>query len=114
MKLSTHQQRKNRQKKIRTRVSGSSAVPRLCVHRTLTGIYAQLIDDSQGKVLISGSSLKEKKGATIEAAKKVGLELAKQAKAKKVERCVFDRAGYLYHGRVKALAEGAREGGLQF
>lgn len=84
------------------------------MHRSLKSIYAQLIDDTTGKVIAASSSLKEKSGASTEAAKKVGTELAKKAKAKKIETCVFDRAGYLYHGRVKALADAAREGGLKF
>lgn len=114
MKPTKLQQRKRRQGRIRSKVSGTSVRPRLSVHRSLTSIYAQLIDDVAGKVLVSASSLKDKKGSKVEAAKKVGMELAKQAKAKKIEKCVFDRSGFLYHGRVKALAEGAREGGLEF
>ncbi|MDH5597160.1 MAG: 50S ribosomal protein L18 [Candidatus Peregrinibacteria bacterium] len=108
------QHRKRRHGRIRSRVSGTAVRPRLVVQRSLKAIYAQLVDDDAGKVIASSSSVKEKKGASVEAAKKVGMEVAKLAKAKKVETCVFDRAGYLYHGRVKALAEGAREGGLKF
>lgn len=114
MKSSNLQLRKRRHVKIRAKISGTTARPRLSVHRTLKGIYAQLIDDTNGTVIASSSSLKETGGAGVEAAKKVGVDLAKKAKAKKVETCVFDRSGYLYHGRVKALAEGAREGGLKF
>ena len=114
MKSSNLQLRKRRQVKIRAKISGTTTRPRLSVHRTLKSIYAQLIDDTKGTVIASSSSLKEKGGAGVEAAKKVGVDLAKKAKAKKVEACVFDRSGYLYHGRVKALAEGAREGGLKF
>ena len=114
MKPSNLQQRRRRQRRIRTKVSGTAERPRLSVHRSLTSIYAQLIDDTTGTVLASSSSLKDKGGAGTEAAKKVGADLAKKAKAKKIEVCVFDRSGYLYHGRVKALAEGAREGGLKF
>lgn len=114
MKPSNLQQRKRRHARIRTKISGTSVCPRLSVHRSLNSIYAQLIDDTLGKVIASSSSIKEKKGATIEAAKKVGVDLAKKAKAKKIDICVFDRSGYLYHGRVKALADGAREGGLTF
>ena len=114
MKPSNLQLRKRRKVKIRAKIAGTSARPRLAVHRTLKSIYAQLIDDTKGIVIASSSSLKEKSGAGVEAAKKVGVDLAKKAKAKKVEACVFDRSGYLYHGRVKALAEGAREGGLKF
>ena len=112
---STKQQlKKRRQARIRSTIKGTAAKPRLSVHRSLKAIYAQLIDDSNGVVLASSSSVKAKKGSTIEAAKTVGLELAKRAKSKKIETCVFDRSGYLFHGRVKALADGAREGGLQF
>lgn len=114
MKPSNLQQRKRRQARIRSRVVGTAARPRLSVHRSLKSIYAQLIDDATGVVIASSSSLKEKNGAGAEAAKKVGEDLAKKAKSKKVDTCVFDRSGYLYHGRVKALAEGARAGGLQF
>lgn len=113
MKNTKLQQRRKRQARIRSRITGTADRPRLSVYRSLSTIYAQLIDDTNGKVLVSASSVKDKaKGQ--EAAKKVGQELAKLAKAKKIETCVFDRSGYLYHGRVKALAEGAREGGLKF
>ncbi|MBU1017828.1 50S ribosomal protein L18 [Patescibacteria group bacterium] len=108
------QQRQRRHQKIRTKVSGDDKRPRLSVFRSHTAIYAQLIDDRDGRVLVSSSSLKQKKGNTIEGAKQAGIELAKAAKGKKISVCVFDRGGYLYHGRVKALAEGAREGGLKF
>jgi len=114
MKTSTLEQRKRRKIRIRAKISGTKARPRLSVYRSLKGIYAQLIDDEAGIVLASSSSLKTGQANNVEAAKKVGLELAKKAKAKKIETCVFDRSGYLYHGRVKALADGAREGGLQF
>ena len=108
------QQRKRRHKKIRTKIIGSEKTPRLTVFRSNTAIYAQLINDDNGVVLASTSSMKSKKGKGVEAAKEAGLELAKLAKTKKVKTCVFDRGGNLYHGRVKALADGAREGGLQF
>jgi len=114
MKNSRHQLRKKRHNRIRSTLSGTAKRPRLSVYRSLTSISAQLVDDVTGAVLVNSSSLKDKKGSTMDAAKKVGEELAKKAKAKKIESCVFDRSGYLYHGRVKALAEGAREGGLQF
>ncbi|MBU0706444.1 50S ribosomal protein L18 [Patescibacteria group bacterium] len=114
MKLSNLQLRKRRQARIRTKVSGTAVRPRLSVYRSIQSIYAQLIDDTTGIVLASASNLKSKNGNGIEAAKKVGAEIAKKAKAKKIETCVFDRSGYLYHGRVKALAEAAREGGLKF
>lgn len=107
------QQRKKRQQRIRAKISGTALKPRLAVFRSNKAIYAQLIDDDKGAVLAATSSLKAKK-QDVEAAKQVGVELAKKAKEKKVKECLFDRGGYLYHGRVKALAEGAREGGLQF
>ena len=103
--------------RVRGKISGTPACPRLCVFRTNTNIYAQIIDDVNGVTLASASTLeKDFEGATgnIEAAKKVGLILAERAKAKGIEDVVFDRGGYLYHGRVAALAEGAREGGLNF
>lgn len=114
MKPTKSQHRARRHNRIRSRVTGTPARPRLCVYRSLTHIYAQLIDDTQGKILAQSSSLKMKKAKGVVLAKSVGLELADKAKAVHVETCVFDRGGYLYHGRVKALADGAREGGLQF
>ncbi len=114
MKPSNLQLRKRRQAKIRAKITGTAVCPRLSVQRSLKSIYAQLIDDTTGTVIVSSSSLKEKSGAGVEAAKKVGVDLAKKAKTKKVVTCVFDRSGYLYHGRVRALADGAREGGLKF
>jgi len=114
MTSAKEQQRKRRHQKIRTKISGTKKRPRLAIFRSNTAIYAQLINDEKGEVLASSSSLKTKKGKGMETAKQVGLELAKLAKGKKVSTCVFDRGGYLYHGQVKALAEGAREGGLQF
>lgn len=114
MKATKEQQRKRRHGRVRVKVNGTGNCPRLSVFRSLTGIYAQLIDDKSGKVLASASSLKGKKGKGSEEAKQVGLDLAKKAVEKKIKSCVFDRGGYLYHGRIKALADGAREGGLQF
>jgi large subunit ribosomal protein L18 len=114
MKPSNLQQRRRRQVRIRAKVVGTAIRPRLSVYRSLKDIYAQLIDDDKGIVIASSSSLKEKKANGMEAAKQVGMDLAKKAKAKKISTCVFDRSGYLYHGKVKAVAEGAREGGLTF
>ena len=111
----------NRRLKIKTRVrkkvQGTTARPRLSVFRSNTGIYAQIIDDEAGRTLVSTSSLKDKKGTgapKIEQAKLVGTAIAEKAKAAGIEQVVFDRNGYLYHGRVKALAEAAREAGLNF
>ena len=103
--------------RVRGKISGTPECPRLNVFRSNANIYAQLIDDVNGVTLASANTLeKEFEGATgnIEAAKKVGLVLAERAKAKGIEDVVFDRGGYIYHGRVAALAEGAREGGLNF
>lgn len=111
--------RERRHLRVRKKVIGSAERPRLCVFRSNRYIYGQLIDDIAGRTLAAASSLEpELKGRTFpsktEAAKEVGRLLAARAKAAGLERVVFDRAGYLYHGRVKALADGAREGGLQF
>ena len=114
MKLSKEQQRDRRHNRIRSKIHGTTNKPRLSVFRSISNMYAQLIDDSTGKVLASSSSLKIKKGKKEEIAKQVGAEIAKKAKTKKITTCVFDRGGYLYHGRIKALADAAREGGLQF
>lgn len=103
-----------RRRRIRAKIYGTSEKPRLCVYRSLTRNYASLIDDKSGKTLVSASDIKEKKSGNIESAKKIGLELAKKALESKIETCVFDRSGYKYHGRVKAIAEAAREGGLKF
>ena len=113
----TKAQRLHRHKRVRGKVSGTPERPRLNVFRSGTNIYAQLIDDTKGVTLASASSLEkgfEGPGSNCEAAKKVGEAIAQRAKDKGIEAVVFDRGGYLYHGRVKALAEGAREGGLQF
>lgn len=101
---------------IRSKVSGTSTKPRLSVFRSNKGIYAQLIDDLQGFTLVSVSSseLQSEKGTKIEISKVVGKKLAEKAISNGISDVVFDRGGYLYHGRVKALAEGAREGGLKF
>ena len=113
----TKAQRLHRHKRVRGKVSGTPERPRLNVFRSETNIYAQIIDDTKGVTLVSASSLEkgfEGPGSNCEAAKKVGEAVAQRAKDKGIEAVVFDRGGYLYHGRVKALAEGAREGGLQF
>lgn len=101
---------------IRKKISGTTVKPRLAVFRSNTGIYVQLIDDLSGKTLVSASSneLKSEKGTKMEISSKVGVSIAKKAIAAGIADVVFDRGGFLYHGRVKALAEGAREGGLKF
>ena len=102
--------------RIRRKMSGTAARPRLNVYRSLNHIFAQVIDDSKGITLVSASSLsaKLKTGGNVAAAKEVGKLVAERAKEKGITHVVFDRGGYLYHGRVKALAEAAREAGLQF
>ncbi|HOX96962.1 MAG TPA: 50S ribosomal protein L18 [bacterium] len=108
--------RARRHRRVRARVSGTVSAPRLCVFRGLRTVYAQLIDDSKGVTLASAYSkeLKDFKGTKTEEAMALGKLIAEKAKALKIEAVVFDRGGYLYHGRVKALADGAREGGLKF
>ena len=102
-----------RHQAIRVKLSGTSEFPRLAVYRSTKHIYAQLIDDEKGITLASASSLKMK-GNNTEVATKVGEEIAKQAKKLKIKKVVFDRGGYLYHGRVAALADAARANGLEF
>ena len=109
--------RLKRHVRVRGKISGTPECPRLNVFRSNANIYAQIIDDVNGVTLASANTLeKEFEGATgnCEAAKKVGTVLAERAKAKGIEKVVFDRSGYIYHGRVAALAEGAREAGLKF
>ncbi|MCI0431816.1 MAG: 50S ribosomal protein L18 [Rhodospirillales bacterium] len=109
-----------RERRVRTKLSRKATRPRLSVFRSGRHIYAQIIDDAKGRTLAAASSLDKglknrlKSGADKEAAKQVGLLVAERAKAAGIEAVVFDRGGYLYHGRVKALADGAREGGLLF
>ena len=119
-KVNKNQDRKKRHARVRLKVNGTAECPRLCVYRSLTHIYAQIIDDVKGNTLVACSTVekevmkavegKDKKGA----AKIVGEQLAKKALAKGIENVVFDRGGYLYIGRVAALADGAREAGLKF
>ena len=105
-------------RRIRLKVAGTAERPRVCVFRSLKHIYAQVIDDVHGQTLVAASSDGEgsglKTGGNIAAAKAVGRLIAERAKAKGIRKVVFDRGGYLYHGRVKALAEAAREAGLEF
>jgi large subunit ribosomal protein L18 len=103
---------------IRKKVSGTTAKPRFSVFRSNTDIYAQLIDDTNNKTLVAATSkdkeFKSQKGTKVEKSAMVGKALARKAAALGITECVFDRGGYLYHGRVKSIAEGAREGGLKF
>ena len=111
------QHRLRRRRRVRAKVRGSGERPRLSVFRSNRGIFAQVVDDDSGKTLAGASWLKLPKsfsGGKTEQAREVGKAVAKAAKAAGVETVVFDRGGYLYHGRVKALADGAREGGLKF
>ena len=113
----TRSQRIKRHKRVRAKISGTPERPRLNVFRSGANIYAQLIDDVNGVTLVSASSLEKDfacEGTKSDAAKQVGMNVAERAKAKGIDTVVFDRGGYVYHGRVQALAEGAREGGLQF
>ena len=114
--LTKPQARARRHRRIRGKISGTAERPRLAVYRSNKGISAQLVDDLSGKTLAGATWLGVKtfKGTKIEQAAEVGKLLAANAKSAGIETCVFDRGGYLYHGRVKALAEGAREGGLNF
>jgi len=113
-------ERRRIHKRIREKISGNPDRPRLCVYRSLKYIYAQIIDDSQGKTLVAASTAERemrgqlKQGGNIKASKLVGKTIAERAKAKGIKSVVFDRGGYLYHGRVKAVAEAARESGLVF
>ena len=116
-KVNKNAMRLKRHIRVRGKISGTPECPRLNVFRSNANIYAQIIDDVNGVTLASANTLeKDFEGATgnAEAAKKVGLALAERAKAKGIEKVVFDRNGYIYHGRVAALAEGAREAGLEF
>ncbi len=117
-KVSSNVSRLARHARVRKKVSGTAECPRLCVFRSRQNIYAQIIDDVAGKTLVSASSLdaelKANYGGNKEAAKAVGEAIAKRALAKGIEEVTFDRGGFLYHGRVKELADGAREAGLKF
>lgn len=115
--IDKNKSRLRRHKRVRAKISGTSECPRLNVFRSSQHIYAQIIDDVKGVTLAAASSTEkgfEGFGGNVEAAKKVGLMIAEKAKAAGITDVVFDRGGYVYHGRVAALAEGAREGGLNF
>jgi large subunit ribosomal protein L18 len=116
VKESKNDLRKKRHARVRNKVSGTAECPRLNVFRSNTQIFAQIIDDVKGVTLVSSSSveLKIKNGGNVEGAKLVGKDIAEKAKKLKIKNVVFDRGGYLYHGRVQALAEAARENGLEF
>ena len=115
---SSEEARRARHARVRKKVSGTTEIPRLCVYRSLKNIYVQIIDDTTGKTLVSASTLdaelKANYGGNKEAAKAVGALVAKKALEKGINNVVFDRGGYVYHGRVAEVAAGAREGGLTF
>ena len=116
-KADTNKARLNRHKRVRGKISGTAECPRLNVFRSTKNIYAQIIDDVKGVTLVAASSLDKEfngNGGNKEAARKVGELIAKRAAEKGISQVVFDRGGYIFHGRVKELAEGAREGGLEF
>ena len=112
----TKAQRIKRHKRVRSKISGTAARPRLSVFRSVENIYAQIIDDAAGCTLCSASSVEKgfEGGGDVVSAREVGKKIAERALAKGIETVVFDRGGNVYHGRVQALAEGAREGGLKF
>ena len=117
LKADKNKVRQKRHLRVRNHISGTAARPRLNVFRSLAHIYAQVIDDEKGITLVAASSVEkdfEGSGGNVEGAKKVGAAIAKKALEKGITEVVFDRGGYIYHGRVKALAESAREGGLKF
>ncbi|KKQ71947.1 MAG: 50S ribosomal protein L18, large subunit ribosomal protein L18 [Candidatus Peregrinibacteria bacterium GW2011_GWC2_39_14] len=106
--------RKIRHLRISKKIRGTEKCPRLVIFRSNKYTYAQLVDDESKKTIVNAGNMKEKSAKKADGAKKVGMELAKKAIEKGITECVFDRAGYKYHGRVKSMAEGAREGGLKF
>lgn len=120
MSVKSRQARKRRQRRVRAKISGTAARPRLNVFRSLDNIYAQVIDDVAGHTLVSASTVERELAAELEEKDKkgqaavIGKTVAERARQEGIEEVVFDRAGYPYHGRVKALAEAAREGGLKF
>ncbi len=113
-KVSRNEMREVRHARVRENIKGTHDVPRLCVFRSNKNISCQVIDDETGTTLASASSLKLKNGGNIEGAKEVGKLIAEACKKAKIKKVVFDRGGYLYHGRVAALADAARENGLEF
>lgn len=116
-KIDRKMQRERRHVRVRTKISGTTECPRLCVYRSNTNLYAQIIDDEKATTLVSASTLDKEikeKHCNKEAAKELGALIAKRALEKNIKTIVFDRGGYIYHGVVKELAEAAREGGLEF
>ncbi|MCB0495715.1 MAG: 50S ribosomal protein L18 [Cyclobacteriaceae bacterium] len=114
MKITKSDRRLRIRRGIRKQITGTSERPRLSVYKSNKALYAQIIDDSKGHTLVSANSTEIGSGSTIDSSKQLGQKLAEKAKAAGIDNIVFDRGGYQYHGKVKALAEGAREGGLKF
>ncbi|MGL1887720.1 MAG: 50S ribosomal protein L18 [Reichenbachiella sp.] len=114
MAITKEQRRLRIRRGIRNKISGTAERPRLSIFKSNKGIYAQLIDDANGNTLVATSSLETGGGSNIDSSKEVGKKLAEKATGNGIASVVFDRGGYPYHGRIKALAEGAREGGLKF
>ena len=121
MKLKYHKRssnkviaRKKNKVRIRKKIAGTEERPRLCIYRSGRHMYAQIVNDQTGVTVAAASTLKSTKGSNIDAAKSIGAEVAKKAIEKNVKSVVFDRSGYVYHGRVKAVADGAREAGINF
>ena len=116
LKADKNKARQKRHLRVLNHIAGTAARPRLNVYRSLANIYAQVIDDTTGRTLAASSSLllKLENGSNVEAARKVGEDIAKKCKEANIESVRFDRGGYVYHGRVQALADGAREAGLKF
>jgi len=114
MSINKNKSRLHRKRRIRAKVSGTAERPRLAVFRSLTKIEAQIIDDVKGMTLIESDSKKLKAKNDVKGAQTVGKDVAKKCLAKKITEVIFDRGGYKYHGKIKALADGAREGGLKF
>jgi len=110
----THQNRLNRKRRIRGRIAGTAERPRLTVHRSHTQMTVQFVDDANGKTLLAASTREIRQKPTMDGAKALGTHVAKKAQDAKCTQVVFDRNAYKYHGRIKALADAAREGGLQF
>ncbi|MBI2577405.1 MAG: 50S ribosomal protein L18 [Candidatus Wildermuthbacteria bacterium] len=115
-KITRQQHRQIRHRRVRAKILQNAGIPRLTVFRSNKHFYAQLVDDEHGAVIgaVSDKEIKKQKGDRVSVAKEIGKMIAAKAKEKKIEKIVFDRGGYKYHGNVKALAEGAREGGLVF
>lgn len=114
MTTSRNNLRLHRKRRVRAKVFGSAKKPRFSVFKSLTAVYAQLIDDEKGLTLVEGNTKKLKAKNDLKGAELLGKDMAKKALGKKISEVVFDRGGYKYHGKVKALADGAREGGLKF